>query len=431
MSLMNFAQIKGGKQLQANVASLLASYDAAKVLTKIAKSGENAGNYNVEELLAALNDKIALISGDSEAGASLKSLSDDISALKNKKVKDVVRLELSVVEGKATIPSDIDTKIPACDKTAKLNAYTTSNEVLLNEKGEQLTVDMGTGAFNGIPSVIDEAASAKSKDGSLVYKAADVKAVKVFPAGEWTLESLPADALLDNSEMQLVAYKDALNKVIVELAKDAGLIASIKEQVGEKAIANQLASKAEVTDIYAVADDGTKTALYRKVADAVKLSDLDQDLQDVIKTAAIPNVFDPTELIAEDAKKFDKGNVVKADADTAAVGYEASDERVLSEKAVLEKLADVVADKTEHILDTIAITAEAGTPVTSFMLSQKPTADKVTLYINHIVYFEGEDFTVDRESKTATWTLTEANDGFDIDKELASSVVFSYEALKA
>lgn len=50
MSLTNLSQIKGLKSLRGKVDLLLKSYDAAKVVTQIAKA-EGEGNYNVEELL--------------------------------------------------------------------------------------------------------------------------------------------------------------------------------------------------------------------------------------------------------------------------------------------------------------------------------------------------------------------------------------------
>ena len=442
MSLMNLSQIKGGKKLQSDVQALLTSYDAAKVLTKIAKGADAAaGNYNVEELLTELRTNLATITGTTTSTATIGSLDAAIKALQNKKVKDVVRMELPVAEGKATLPTDLDTKVPGLDKTVKLPAYTVDNDVLFNEKGEQLVVDLSTGAFNGTPSVLDEDASAAKTDGSFVYKATTVDKVKVFPAGEWKLTDLPSDALLDNDEIQLIAYKKAINKIIVELAKDKGIIDAVKTQIGTKAVQDQLNdataalqtkidAKADITDVYSVDDNGAKTALYRKVADAVKMEDLDTDLQDVIKTAAIPNVFDPSSLIAEDAKKLDKSNVVASTVDTKAAGYVPSDDKVLSEKAVLAALANV-GEAVEHVTDKIAVTAEASSPVMEFTLSKTPTDDKVTLYINHCPYFEGDDFTVDRAAKKATWTLTEANEGFDVDKDLTNAVYFVYDAKKA
>lgn len=448
MSLMNFAQIKGGKQLQANVQSLLTSYEAAKVLTTIVKTPASedgsvkAVNYNVDELLKSLKDSIAAITGDSEGTTSLKTLKEALDSISGKKVKDIVRLELSVADGKATIPTDLATTVPSVDTSKALPVYTTDNEVLLNENGEQLTINLTDGTFNGTPSVIDEAASAKKTDGSFVYKPVTLTSIKIFPQGEWTLKDLPAEALLDNSEMQLIAYKQAINKIVVELAKDSDLIEAVKAQIGTQAVSDQLKEvtaslqanidkKANITDVYSVDDAGTKTALYRKNADKIKLADLDQDLQDVIKTAATPQVFDPSDLIAEDAKKFDKANIVKSTDDTSAEGYVPSDDKVLSEKAARAAIdsikTNIEASAEKAVEDSIAVTA----PTTTFTLTKKPNDRKVKMIINHLVYNETEDFTVDRATKTITWTATEANNGFDIDTDLTDKVDIVYYTKEA
>ena len=439
MSLMNFTQIKGGKQLQVNVAALLQSYDAAKVLTTIVKTPASADgsvkavNYNVDELLNALKTSLTEITGTSagEGVTNLQTLKDSLDALSGKKIKDIVRVELAVADGKATIPADLATTVPDLDTSKALPVYTTDNEVLLNDKGEQLTVNLTDGTFNGTPSVIDDAASAKKIDGSFVYKAATVTSVKVFPQGEWTLKDLPAEALLDNSEMQLIAYKQAINKIVVELAKDSDLIEAVKAQIGTQAVSDQLKEKANITDVYSVDTSGTKTALYRKNADKIKLPDLDQDLQDVIKTAATPQVFDPSDLIAEDANKLDKANIVKSTDDTSADGYVPSDDKVLSEKAARAAIdsikTNIEASAEKAVEDSIAVTA----PTTTFTLTKTPNDRLVKMIINHLIYNETEDFTVDRTTKTITWTATAANDGFDIDTELTDKVHILYYTKEA
>jgi hypothetical protein len=363
MSLTNLAQIKGGLQLQADVQALLKSYDAAKVLTKVAKAvgeGEEAANYNVEELLAELKAKIDAIAGDGEEGdaTSLASLALAIEALKDKKLKDMVRVEFGIASGVATLPENFDTLVPACDKTKALPVYTADNEVVFNEKGEQLTIVPETGALNGVPSEIDAEASAKAEDGKAVYKAkADFQA-KIFPVGEWKLAELPTEALLDNNEMQLVAYKTALDKLVIDLTKDENLIAQVKELVGEQAVQAQL--EAALADVNkAVAAKAEKTAV----------DELAGTVSDI-------------------------------------------DERV---KAIEEVKDEAVSDK-------VAVTA----PATEFTLSKKPNAKLVEAVINHLVYREGEDFTVDRDTQKVTWTLTAANDGFDIDADLTDAVRFNY-----
>ena len=363
MSLMNLAQAKGGLQLKADVLALQQSYDAAKVLTQIAKAvaeGEEAANYNVEELLTELKSKIDAIAGNGEEGdaTSLASLALAIEALKDKKLKDMVRVEFGVAGGVATLPENFDELVPGCDKTKALPVYTAGNEVVFNENGEQLTIVPATGVMNGVPSEIDAEASAAAEDGKAVYKAKADFTAKFFPVGEWKLAELPAEALLDNNEMQLVAYKTALDKLVIDLTKDEQLIAAVKEQVGEKAIQDQL----------------------------------DEALQAVNEAIAL---------------KADKTEVEAVDTEV---------------KAIDERVKAMEGGKEEFVSDKVAVTA----PVTEFALSQKPNAKLVEMVINHLVYLEGEDFTVDRDAQKVTWTATAANEGFDIDADLTDAVRFNY-----
>lgn len=363
MSLTNLAQIKGGLQLKADVEALQKSYDAAKVLTTIAKTvaaGEDPANYNVNELLAELKSQIDSISGGSEL--SLESLQLAINGLKDKKIKDMVRMEFPVTSGVATLPSDFDTLVPSCDKTKALPVYSADNEVIFDENGNQLTINVETGALSGTPSVIDADASAADKDGKTIYKAKGDFTAKIFPVGEWKLSDLPTDALLDNSEMQLVAYKTALDKLVIELTRDKTLIETVKEKVGEKAVQDQL-------------DEALKA-----INDAVALK------------------ADKTAVEALDTKVDGIDNRVKA----------------------------IEAGLDEPVSDKIAITAAA----TEFVISKVPNAKQVEMVINHLTYLEGEDFTVDRDAKKITWTLTAASGGFDIDAELTDAVRVNYYAAK-
>ena len=127
------------------------------------------------------------------------------------------------------------------------------------------------------------------------------------------------------------------------------------------------------------------------------------------------------------ADSFRKENIVDSSVDTAVKGYVASDEKVLSEKAVaakLDALKKAIEDSAaKQQIDKIAVSA----PTAAFTLTQTPNEKKVTMYINHLAYHEDEDFTVDRTKKTVTWTSTADNDGFDIDTDLTDFVRFEYE----
>lgn len=417
MALINLAQIKNGKQL----AEILQSYAAGKVTTNIAKAGDNAGNYSVEELLA-----------------ELKSGVETADSLGAKKVKDVVRLVLPVTssttgEGDeavttyaATLPADLNERVPGLNGALVMPVYTTDNRTLFDENGNQLTLNMTTGAFSGVPSVVDVEASKAETGDTLVYKAANVDNVKVFPTGEWTLATLPADALLDNTEMSLIAYDAAINKLVVELAKDEDLINSIKELVGETAIATLLADKFDKANIVTSAVDRTVSGYtssdekvlsekaadetFRAKADAIAFEDLEENLQNVIRTAATPEVFDPTSIIEEmDSMKADIAEAGKAEV------Y--NNEKLSVASATVVQIANDAYDAEDET------SGPENYKGVRFALTNEPNTKLVHMNINGIVYIEGDEFTVDRTNKTATWS---EKDAFELTSEVAANVRIEY-----
>ncbi len=103
----------------------------------------------------------------------------------------------------------------------------------------------------------------------------------------------------------------------------------------------------------------------------------------------------------------------------------ASDDKVMSEAMVEQKLSTTASNMARHDADVVAITSAAAV-VTEFSLGCVPTNDKVRMSINGVDYVEGKHFTVDRAQKTVTWTYTAANGGFDINAALANSVKLMY-----
>ena len=192
-----------------------------------------------------------------------------------------------------------------------------------------------------------------------------------------------------------------------------------KIRVSEKVVASEIASlDADITTAQSAADAAQTTA-----------------------DAAIPKANIVTEVHPVALGEGESGDI-------------ASNEKVASEKAVVEALdaleeafaqdledetnaratedATINSKITAHtsqiealnnitkVEDTLAVgSAEA---ITSFTLSQVPNADKVTMFINGVAYFENEDFTINRETKIVTWTNTD----FDITNEVTSKVRFVY-----
>lgn len=422
-SLTNLAQIKGGLALQNRVTALETSYQAAKVLTTIAKDGENAGNYNVDELLADLKTGLADLAGDgSGEGLSLASLNTALNNLKNQYVKDAVRVQATAtytagdpgsytitlpsksvttyvaatgtfddsvtyysddqgtvadVTGKSngdsveglyvasisSVPFSISDAAPSFDTATELKVFTADNETVFDTNGDQLTYDFATNSFSGTPAKLDVAASKADTNGDLHYTALnETFDFKVFPVGRFTIATLPEDSLLDNSELELIAYDQAINKIVVELAKDQDVIDAITAKVGNETVANQIAA---ITD-----------ALDSRLDDVEALADNNKDRLDAVEAMFVP---------------VDEWKTVT---DTG------------------------VEDQETHEITY--------TPVTSWVLNDTPNDVKVKMFVNSLTYIEGKHLSVNRATKTVTWTFTEAQGGFDIDVTLADEVMFEY-----
>ena len=103
-------------KLRADVDTLKTSYDAAKVITTTSK-GEGGGTYNADELLTKIQTDITSL--DSKTQQAIK---DAVDAIKNKVVKDVVRIQVeatySAGDGEGSynvqLPEDFDTKSSFC-----------------------------------------------------------------------------------------------------------------------------------------------------------------------------------------------------------------------------------------------------------------------------------------------------------------------------
>ena len=401
MSLTNLSQIKGGNQLQQDVANLLASYDAAKVITSIAKAtgaqGEDNGVYNADELFKELQAGIDKLSTDGSV------LSDAINGLKAKSIKDIVKVaptatyDADSASYTITFPDGFDTaNIPKMDTTEKLPVYLEDNTAVFDENGKQLTFSFFDNAFSGTPSVLDvDSSKASKKDKELIYKAKnETFTFKVFPVGNFTLDTLPEDYLLDNEELKLAAYDTVINQIIVELAKDADLMELIQEAVSDEAIQN-------------------------------KITEITSKLEKRVQTL--------------EEKALTKDNIATAVRDAS----EAEDTKVASEKAVADAIVNAsnkqeVESKFTEISERLSgveaavvpvnefFTVSGDSAITQFTLAQVPNTMLVEMLINGITYVETKDFTVDRATKIVTWTATAENEGFDITTDVTNEVELTY-----
>ena len=591
---ISLSQITGGQQLRNDVNALQKSYNAAKVITSIQKTvaeGETPAVYNVDELLSQIKTTLDGVAGDgSDSIASLKQSIKDIS---ERKVKDTVRMQYAatydaVTETYSVDVSGIDDAVPGIDKTIALPVYTIDNKAVYDTEGNQLLFSYETDTFSGTPAKLDLSTSKTNSKDSANVEANVLNYVplnnsfsfKVFPVGTFELGSIPEAALLDNEEIDLLAYDKIINKIIVELAKDDDVVTAIVEKVGENTVADQIKTITDALDnrikslesdkfdkanviadvvtkdeedndvvtegtIAAVAEASNEKVVSEKVlarelksirdsitnagatadisyvakADVIRT---DAEGEDVIKAIRVVAEASDDKVVSEKAiastkatldasikEAKDAADAAQTSADEAISkenivteihplalaegesGDVASDDKVPSEKAIVNKLqavtenvntrlnsyvqkADVVgtlhaniedaavssvaseiavingikaanAEQTtainalstaltalssevqalNNIHEVVDVVAVSGTdPVTSFTLTEVPNSDKVQMFINGIMYNEGEDFTVDRETKIVTWVSSE----FDINNEVADKVKFVYKS---
>ena len=264
------------------------SYAAANVTTTVIKTPESAEGvgdqvyYTGDELLQALKSSIdgMLDGGDGLSLPELSRLIDNVNkdlnggtakdannndivypGFKNKSINDVVRIEFNLASGTTAtekIASGDSSKITAEITSGQtLRAYTIDGAPIVGAAGAAISFDLDTKTFSAAPYILDVDATKASggidsttgaiNPASAVYTAFTGD-FKVFPVGTWTLETLPATALLDNNEMQLIAYDQALQKVIIQLATDKNLIDRITEAVGQTAIVDAVKDATKVID---------------------------------------------------------------------------------------------------------------------------------------------------------------------------------------
>lgn len=284
------SQIQGGVELRADVDTLKTSYDAAKVITTTSK-GEDGGTYNADELLTKIQTDITSL--DSKTQQAIK---DAVDAVKNKVVKDVVRIQVeatySAGDGEGSynvqLPEDFDTKVPSANKGTPVPVYELDNTAVIDETGNQITINLTDGTLSGYPCEVDEAAST---GGTTVYKKrTESFDIKFFPVGTFTLDTLSEDYMLDNQELQLLSYDQAINKIITDLAQDQSLIDKISKLVGEEAVAEQIKEKTDALQNQIDTLNGTVSGHTTSLADIATYVNRDSGLN--ANSKKVVNVLD-------------------------------------------------------------------------------------------------------------------------------------------
>ena len=388
MSLVDIKQIEEGERIEQDIKNLQKNYDARNVRTTIDK-GNGQGLYSVDEYLKALKLELEEIAGEGEDGrqTKLQQRQDCIDQFKRKKIRDTVSVQLNIVGANAAIPDNIGDIVPGIDKTIKLQLYSLDNEVIMTTDGDPCVVNMNTGILNGTPGKLTKEQDAYEPYGNFTGK--------VFATGEWTLESLPTDALLDNDEIKAQIYKKTIDQLAQQLAKSRSLSATVKELVGSKAVKDQIQDAVDTLEL--------------KIKQKVSLDNVTQKISD---TNPSPN------KVVSEAAVHDKIASILGDL------TKATDEAVKENINVLStRITNLEGQAEDVIVDKVEVTKS---PQTYFSLTQKPNGKTIRAYINHLIYFEGDDFNVDRDNYQVIWTNTKAAGGFDIDTSSVKYIYFEY-----
>lgn len=247
-------QINGAAEMREQLDKIIASYEARKVITSIPlkRTDEEAAEgavYDANTLLNWLVQRTENLDTIQKTSASL--VNARLQAFEDKLVKDAVRIQLSATWAgdhySIALPGNFETIVPNVSKKDLLYAYYLDNTPVLDANGNAIKFDLNTLSFDGVVSVLDVVTSAKTVDKSVkVYSPKQESfEFKVFPVGKFTLSTLPEDYMLDNEELQTIAYQQAIDKLVVQLTQDDQLIAEIKELIGTEAVKEQIRKEDE------------------------------------------------------------------------------------------------------------------------------------------------------------------------------------------
>jgi hypothetical protein len=200
--------------------------------------------------------------------------------------------------------------------------------------------------------------------------------IKLFPIGTFKFAQLPREYLLDNTELNLIAYSEVIDELVLSLASDKELVDHIISLIGTEAVQNAIISMTEALQKRVSALEGVALNLGQAYKDADAILD----------------------------KKF-----IEKDIDRQNDIMDVNN-RIDEMKSTTPKTDEFVALSDQ----------------TAFELSAIPAAKLVKLRVNCIEYVEGKHFTVDRAAlretdpdvfvaaPTLTWTFTAAANGFNM-----------------
>ena len=254
------------------------TYTADALLLDLKQTLDNMTGGTGEISLATLSNRIAQINAELNGGTYINNDSTvtiaQADSVKGKEINDVVRVIFNVASagsGAVTITADTanTAKLNAHLRSSQLlDAYTIDGTPLVSSTGTALKFDLDNRIFagNAAPYILDIAKTLVQdsdtnpdnfenleSDGSISSAAAVyspyIGDFKVFPVGTWKFSELPSDAFLDNNELQMVAYDQALQQIILKLASDNDFIRRLNDAVGEEAIQAAVNSAAARFDV--------------------------------------------------------------------------------------------------------------------------------------------------------------------------------------
>ena len=462
--LPGLEQFRGGLQLRADLDEIIKSYAAGKVITNIIKTPAVEANeaegiqaqpavmYTVEEYLNIVKTQIGQIIGDG-SGVSLTSLDTAVKAINNKTFADYVKILGTAVyaapESTGDTPSysvtdnasdAVKSKLRATNTT--LPVYNEDNSIIYDSTGAQLTYDITTGTLSGIPCILNVAESKKGTTKVYTPIEKDVT-FKVFAIGDWKFSELESDYLLDNSEIQVMAYASAIDQLAIDLAKDSDLLTTVQKAIGEEAIkatleANFKDINSRIKTLESISADNN-TTLASVVAMTQEAEESDEDFAARKATAMAKASVKGSDIATSVEKKIDDNSDIKVISQkAAAIALNSLEDKVDGNYKDIQALITELKGETYAVQKVEEFIIPAETPsdgaeytsYTTFNLTAVPTpADENKAFmvvINGLMYFENDHFTVNREDKSVTWAFTKANGGFDINYKLTDKVKFVF-----
>lgn len=234
--------------------------------------------------------------------------------------------------------------------------------------------------------------------------------IKLFPIGTFKFRQLPVEYLLDNTELNLIAYSEVIDELVLGLASDKELIEHVISLIGTEAVQNAIIGMTE--------------ALQKRVSDL---------------ETAVANI-DQAYKAADDALKSNLESQIGEEETRAKDTEKALDDKITAlnkktTKADIDRQNDIM--DVNHRIDNMAAVTDKHEDIAvvneqvDIELEAIPTADPVVITVNCIPYREGKHFTVDRIATPKvklTWTFTSEFGGFDL---LASFDVAAHYKVKA